>query len=382
MPLRDKGPTLVGVLWLEVGMCLLVLGLRIYTRTVIRRSLGVDDLLLVISWLLMVAFAALCTAAAMTGMGTHYDKLSPDEFSRGMLFLLAGQSVVSLAMGLSKCAVAAFLMRILVKTWHKAFLWFWNISIMILSIFLSITVFVQCTPVESIWDPRVPKKGCSLNLTVIATVMCAWSAVLDFVLALFPWVALWDLNMKKKEKITICLSLSLGIFAGVCGIIRTTGLYALADSTDYLYATTDSVIWTNSEMTTTMICVSIPALRPLYRYLHGNNSFQDDSGYSDLPASGKSSVGRSKLTGRKRPTYTLDSLVTTTVQGKSLNDTRTELEADERSDDADTRQMLNYPNGYNDNNIHQVNEVTVSYDERRPGESQMPPLPVKARQHV
>ena len=50
MPLRDKGPTLVGVLWLEVGMCLCVLGLRIYTRTVIRRSLGVDDLLLIITW--------------------------------------------------------------------------------------------------------------------------------------------------------------------------------------------------------------------------------------------------------------------------------------------------------------------------------------------
>ena len=149
-----------------------------------------------------------------------------------------------------------------------------------------------------------------------------------------------------------------------------------------LDATTDSVIWTNSEMTTSMICVSIPALRPLYRYIRGTDSYQDDSGYSDLPPSGNSSGGRSKLTGRKRPTYTLDSLVTTTVQGKSMNDTRTDLETDERSDDADTRHMLNEPNSYSDNNIHQVHEVTVSYDERRPGEAQMPPLPVKARQHV
>lgn len=66
----------------------------------------------------MVAFAALCTAAALSGMGTHFDKLTQDEFSHGMLLLLAGQSVVSIAMGLSKCAVAAFLMRILVKTWY------------------------------------------------------------------------------------------------------------------------------------------------------------------------------------------------------------------------------------------------------------------------
>lgn len=45
----------------------------------------------------------------------------------------------------------------------------------------------------------------------LSNVYLAWSAVLDFVLALFPWVALWNLNMKKKEKYTICLSLSLGI---------------------------------------------------------------------------------------------------------------------------------------------------------------------------
>lgn len=102
---------------------------------------------------------------------------------------------------------------------------------MVLSIILAVTVFAQCTPVESIWDPRIPSKGCSLNLAVMATIMCgmlsslskhnlhlscsniflAWSAVLDFVLALFPWLALWNLNMKKKEKYTICFSLSLGI---------------------------------------------------------------------------------------------------------------------------------------------------------------------------
>lgn len=41
-----------------------------------------------------------------------------------------------------------------------------------LSILLAITVFAQCTPVRSIWDSRVKQDGCSLNLTIIATVMC------------------------------------------------------------------------------------------------------------------------------------------------------------------------------------------------------------------
>lgn len=60
---------------------------------------------------------------------------------------------------------------------------------------------------------------------------------MDFFLAIFPWFVLWDLNMKRREKITVCVSLSLGIFAGICGVIRTTGLGVLANSADYLCKT-------------------------------------------------------------------------------------------------------------------------------------------------
>lgn len=50
MVLREKGPMLVGVLWVEVFICMVVLGLRLYTRTMIRRNIGWDDLLLLIAW--------------------------------------------------------------------------------------------------------------------------------------------------------------------------------------------------------------------------------------------------------------------------------------------------------------------------------------------
>ncbi|KAJ5106125.1 hypothetical protein N7456_002800 [Penicillium angulare] len=382
MVLREKGPMLVGVLWVEVFICMVVLGLRLYTRTMIRRNIGWDDLLLLIAWVLMVAFAGLCTASAEYGMGVHATDLSTDEQVKGMLLLLAGQSVIAVSMGISKCAVAAFLMRIVVSKWHKAFLWFWNITIMFLSILLAISVFAQCTPAKSIWDGRVKATSCPINMPKVATVMCAWAAVLDFVLAIFPWYALWNLNMKQKEKITICISLSLGIFAGVCGIIRTSGLNALTVSTDYLYATTESVIWTNSELTTTIICVSVPALRPLYRSLRGQNSSNDASNYNNLGKSyGKSSNNRSR-----QPSYGMDTLVTTTIQGKGdgmdINGGKT-IELDD-GEDIDTRRILPGP-GYDTHNIYQVKEVTVSYEERRndgmAGDN-MPSAPVRARQHI
>lgn len=142
MALRQKGPTLVGVLWMEVFLSLVILGARYYTRAFILRNMGWDDLLLAITWvslqslfrhshfvrghtgsllvwlkILMAAFAGLCTASATYGMGVHASDLTFHQNTHGMLLLLAGQSVIAIAMGVSKCAVSAFLMRIVVNKW-------------------------------------------------------------------------------------------------------------------------------------------------------------------------------------------------------------------------------------------------------------------------
>lgn len=67
----------------------------------------------------MFAFAIICTIAAQHGFGIHLDDIQPpSEFSVAMKTFLVGQSVVSLAMGTSKCAVAVFLLRIVNKMWY------------------------------------------------------------------------------------------------------------------------------------------------------------------------------------------------------------------------------------------------------------------------
>lgn len=101
---------------------------------------------------------------------------------------------------------------------------------MSLSILLAVSCFAQCYPVQGLWDAQVPIEACPLNLTKIAFTMCcklyvrltyvysvnlatmvAFSAAMDFFLALCPYYALKDLNMKPREKWTIIISLSLGI---------------------------------------------------------------------------------------------------------------------------------------------------------------------------
>ena len=96
------------------------------------------------------------------------------------------------------------------------------------------------------------------------TVILVYSIVIDLVLAGLPWAIVWTLNMKKKEKLNIALSLSLGVFAAICGIVRTYELQGLSRVTDYSYGTVSLVLWSASELLITIICANIPMLRPLF----------------------------------------------------------------------------------------------------------------------
>lgn len=163
-------------------------------------------------------------------------------------------------------------------------------------------------------------------------------------------------------------------------------------------------MWTNSEITTTMVCISVPALRPLYRFLRGTESTNKNSNYNSLPPYAKysSSAGRSR-SGKNthNDDIDLDTLVTTTPQADeqgpdvmkaSTTNSIQALKGNNKGSgvgvgvgDSDTGGIL-------PSHIYQVNEVSVSYedgghigsacrDEDR-DKDDIIPMPVKAKQHV
>ncbi|KAI4864892.1 hypothetical protein F4820DRAFT_313481 [Hypoxylon rubiginosum] len=290
MPLGGKGPLTITVLTVEVALAGAVISMRLYTRKFLKGGVGIDDYLLMITWVIQMLFVILMIVSSVYGFGQHTTDITAEDIRKATKIEVLAQFFISLAMGLSKTAVAAFLLRIIVVVWQKAILWFWIVTMMAWSFLLAISCFAQCTPVEAIWDARITNKSCPINLTDIAFIMCSWSAAMDFFLAAFPWVVLWRLNMPKKEKITICVSLSLGVVAGICGVVRTSGLEVLSQTADYLYATADSIIWTNSEMTITIICASVPVLRPLWVKVLGGSISDRYYKQSDKPSEGSDGI--------------------------------------------------------------------------------------------
>lgn len=272
MPIGGKGLVVITAICSGTVLASVFVGARTYTRRVVTGRTRSDDYALIATCILMVAAASVMIVGSIHGFGQHGDDLDKADIVMAKKMELTGQTLIAFAMAFSKTGVALFMMQIMVVKWQKMVLWVWIFGIVSLSVAHAIACFAQCYPIGSLWDQDIIPQSCPLSLTLMAYFICSYCAAMDFFLALCPYYILRDLNMKRGGKWAIITSLSLGVFAGVCGVIRTTGLRVISPTADYLYVTAESWIWTYWELTVTLICASIPflILRSLLRHLRGS----------------------------------------------------------------------------------------------------------------
>jgi hypothetical protein len=110
-----------------------------------------------------------------------------------------------------------------------------------------------------------------------------YNIIMDFVLAVFPWAITWNLDMRRVEKIGLCVAMSLvrllssalefqsltfeqGMLVAIVSAVRT-GWKDEGNEKDewYFWRNAHSNIWYSSEIVGTIIVQCIPVLRPLLR---------------------------------------------------------------------------------------------------------------------
>lgn len=69
-----------------------------------------------------------------------------------------------------------------------------------------------------------------MQISRITPLTCpVYSAACDFILALLPWKMIFNLQMKRSERISVAIALSMGVLAGVTGIMKAVTGYMLMD---------------------------------------------------------------------------------------------------------------------------------------------------------
>ncbi|CVK91792.1 related to integral membrane protein pth11 [Fusarium proliferatum] len=287
MAMGGDGPWAIGVMWALTVVVFIFVVLRVYTRVVVVQSFGVDDHVFNLAFVLLVFYTSFTTTAAHYGFGQNMTDIiarNPDDLPVAILFEAIGQTFAVVGMAVAKWSLGLFLLRIVKETWHKIAIWISMAALAGASISTCFVFWLQCTPPKHLWDRRIPGK-CTVDSTPVSMTLCILCVIVDFFFAGFPWLFIWALQMKKREKIVILCSLSLGVIAGACGIKRTLEVPELS-SPNYTKSTVGLIVWSAAEIAVTMICIGIPVCRPLYKQYLDKWTSRDGSKYKEQSGGG------------------------------------------------------------------------------------------------
>ncbi|KAF1935102.1 hypothetical protein EJ02DRAFT_362234 [Clathrospora elynae] len=248
-------------LWTLFAGATVFLALRIWIKITRRNGLWWDDHILLISWVILFANDITISVEYATGYVTQ-------KWDDRMHILITITSCGTLiGQALTKTAFAVTLLK-LTNNWLRWVLWFCIVS---MNLFMVSKVILQW---GKVCDKRSYDVWYRLDLCIPWGVRDSikeggnvYNIIMDFVLAAFPWILTWNLDMRKAEKFGLCVAMSLGMIIAIVSAVRTTWKFDDVNVKDawYFWRNAHSNIWYSSEVVGTIIVQCIPVLRPLMR---------------------------------------------------------------------------------------------------------------------
>ncbi|KAM0277138.1 hypothetical protein ACHAQH_006032 [Verticillium albo-atrum] len=188
----------------------------------------------------------------------------------------------SIALGLTKTSFGLTLLRLMPGGWEAKLIYVLLITMNLqfaVHIIASWQAICGAPDQGHIGGDNCWKLSQSLTFTIFSAV---YSALCDFILALLPWRMIFNLQMKRSERLGIALALSMGVVAGITGVMKAYQGYKLIDARNpnYLYNQAVYWIWSMAEPNVTIISASIPVLRGFVRNARvRTESNQNGGGY-------------------------------------------------------------------------------------------------------
>ncbi|KAL9075328.1 MAG: hypothetical protein Q9161_001705 [Pseudevernia consocians] len=217
------------------------------------------------------------TAEVAYGTGRHYETLDSLQKVMAVKLNWISQPFTIFSCGVGKISIALLLLRIMPKNKirEQRFLYILITLLIIINIICVAFIFGQCSPTRKLWEPSI--KGSCMKPYVqqdVGFFQSSFSAFSDFLLALFPLIIIYNLQMKLAVKVGLGCAMSLGLFATGAAIVKTIQLKDLTARDDYTYDTVNLVIWLSTEMYVVIIAACLPTLPPLLSILFDRSRYR------------------------------------------------------------------------------------------------------------
>ncbi|OAL06061.1 hypothetical protein IQ06DRAFT_75060 [Phaeosphaeriaceae sp. SRC1lsM3a] len=262
-----RGPTLVIVNYILAVITIITVGLRLYTRTVIKRWFGIDDVFIILALIFTLGLTAVVLLANQKfGWDRHVWDIPFSKFEPTSKIAMVAKCVFTGAASFTRLSLHCFYYRLVADTGKTWFKWLIHLNVAytlaILISFPFIAVF-QCIPVKAYWEIRIETGNCMDE--GVATLVCGIiNCVADFATTVTPLPLVWGLRMPVRQRLAVGILFGLGLIVTGAGIARTWYIYrSLFDEYDQTWYAYPLWIAAAVEIDLGVICASAPVLRPL-----------------------------------------------------------------------------------------------------------------------
>ncbi|WQF81927.1 hypothetical protein CDEST_06941 [Colletotrichum destructivum] len=320
-------------LWCLFTGATVFLALRLWCKITRRHGLWYDDYILMVTWIILLANNTLIVYEFATGYVLEDSTKQWDDRMHILINISSCGTLIGQAW--TKTAFGVTLLR-MSNQWQRWVLYF---CIATMNMYMVAKVIIQwgkvCGSKTYEGDYRLQfclEKQFRNDFKEGGNV---YNIIMDFVFACFPWLITRTLEMKRAEKVGLCITMSLGMIVAIVSAIRV-GWKDEGNDRDpwYIYRNGMSQIWYSSEITGTIIVQCIPILRPILREIHTSLT----SKRLESTADGRSTTFGSKLSSGKR-------ISTGAVQNDKLGNERIALREipEESSDETPPHWKSSYP---------------------------------------
>ncbi|AEO69854.1 uncharacterized protein THITE_14746, partial [Thermothielavioides terrestris NRRL 8126] len=230
--------------------------LRFYTRGVIIPVLGASDWSVLLALIFAGATCAAVIEQAVHGAGQHVWDLDATDTADSIGWARAawyGILFYNLSLCFSKIAILLLYIHLFAFKWARRAGQVLLGIVVLTSVYMALVAFTACIPLQSYWDPSVPKKYCQPQSVW-------WSStgmhmVTDFLIFLLPMPVVWTIHLPRRQKLIL----------SVCfiSILRLLQLIRSQSDLDFTYAAAPLSYLTGVEVNGAIVCACVMTLKPL-----------------------------------------------------------------------------------------------------------------------
>ncbi|KAI5199223.1 hypothetical protein E4T39_06313 [Aureobasidium subglaciale] len=243
-------------------LAVIIVVTRVYTRLVMVKYLGWDDIFAVITMVLGIFIWGCFIGESNWALGKHYQDITPEmlvmyskwQFAHGMItvWALYGMQV----------AFALFLLRLSNGKVFRRTLFAVMCFTTIYTTVSWFTILFGCAPISANWRSR---DGKCISPTAFRSLGMTYSILgmlTNVFLALIPVPIISGMQLNIRTKICLLLAFSMGLAAVACGAVKSYHLWYYFGDRDRLYHNT-YFVWGALELYVGIIAACMVSLKPL-----------------------------------------------------------------------------------------------------------------------